>query len=859
VSTTQVRTGTAASQPFLLSRFVGRREELERGAELLAEYRLVTVTGAGGCGKTRLAVELARTLELNRGQRTWFADLAPVPSGEFVLGEIATAIGAEEPERGHTLAEEIVRRVEPDGGLLILDNCEHVIEAAGEAVATLLQGAPGLRVLATSREPLALPGEAAWRLGGLADADALELFVARARSARPGSRIDDRQLDLIRRACARLDGVPLAIELTAARTHALSLAQIVASLDQHLGLPGGAPRTAPLRQTTLRASFEWSYRLLADDSRAAVAQLAVFAGGFSLEDALAVCPAVSIDEIAGLVSRSLLSVSDASEAEPRYRLPAAIREFASEYLNDSATGEEVRRWHAERYVALAEAAERQLTGGDQDEWLARLRADHGNLRAALVWSRDRPAPELCARLAVALTPYWLELSQWSECRLWLEAAVAHEIPAALQACVLNRRCYLEMWAGDAASVPILAGRALALLDGLDDQVEEGRSHGFIGVAIAAALGPDSARSHLDRAFELTRASGDDWGLAMALAFGAYTAVFQAAPEKSRRMLDESIEIASAGGDRRTLRLARAFAALAAVTQGRTDEAILRSRRAVDDARAAGHETPLILGLICLSWASRLMGDHGTADATARECLAIAAESEEGQELEGLALWVLAAEVAQADPGQALALLAEARTLTAGHRVFAGLPVLAQAEILCGNGSHDVAAVAASAALERGAAAGCVWITGRARLVQARLAPDPVAAESIVHAAITDCRTAGDELGLVAAVDVLASLADGRGDHDEATRLRELETGEALAYAARGRGRRRRPATGWASLTPTETEVVRLVAQHQTNPEIAERLFISRATVKTHLVHVFAKLSVRSRSELAAEAASRGLR
>ena len=206
----------------------------------------------------------------------------------------------------------------------------------------------------------------------------------------------------------------------------------------------------------------------------------------------------------------------------------AIREFAAEHLaaRGGATG--VRRRHCERYLALAEAAEPELTRQAQDEWLAWLATDYDNLRSALAWCRDEPAPELGARLAVALTPYWLEHSQWSECRLWLEAAAGPgPLPAALRARVLNRRCYLEIWAGDAATVPGLVTESLALLEGLDEPVEEGRAHGFLGLVIALGRGPDAARPHAERAFELTWAGGDDWGLAMGLAFFANTRLLQA--------------------------------------------------------------------------------------------------------------------------------------------------------------------------------------------------------------------------------------------------------------------------------------------------------------------------------------------
>jgi predicted ATPase/DNA-binding CsgD family transcriptional regulator len=893
--------GLVVSQPFLLSSFIGREAELKRGVTLLGRHRLVTLTGTGGCGKTRLAVELAQREQAAFAGGTWFADLARVDQAEFVLAAIAAAIGVDEPERNRSLADEIVRRLQDGRFLIVLDNCEHVIEAASTAAAALLQGATGLTILATSREPLSVPGEVIWTLPGLPADDATGLFAERAAQARPDLVLDDAQRGLIRRICRRLDGLPLAVELAAARAQALSVARIADSLDSHLALLGGAPRTAPARHATIRASFDWSYQLLETDERVLLAELSVFAGGFGLDDALAVCADASVEAVARLVGRSLVALV-AGSGEPRYRLPETIRQFAAEHLAGAPeVATETSQRHARHYLALAEQAEPHLTRATQDDWLARLAAEADNLRAALAWARDQPAPTSCARLAVALTPYWLERSNWSECRFWLAAAEqAGPLPPALEARVLNRRCYLEMWAGDISIVPPMAMKSLGLLAGLDEPVETGRASGFLGVLIANSAGPDAARPHMEEALAQARAGGDDWGLAMGLAFFADASLFQARPAQSRQMLDEAIVVATAAGDRRTLRIAQSFAALAAVTQGRLEEAIRRARWAADEARTTGHETPLVTALAALGWALLLQGRPADARAATAEGLAAARASEEGPVLEGLALWADATVLAYADPAGALPMFDEAHRLTASSRKFAPLTSLAVAEarLACGAAAGAAAhagPLATGAAAQAGrlaGEAGCAWLVGRVRLVQARLAADPAAAESAVHEAVAQARVSGDVLGLINALELLAALAAARGDAPEELRLRgaasaararqsyawtppgtpgrdqhppaawtegeDLSIEAALAYAARGRGRRRRPASGWPSLTPTELEVVRLVARHQSNPEIAERLFVSRATVKTHLVHIFAKLSVRSRSELAAEAIRRGL-
>ena len=892
--------GHAGNLPFPVSTFIGRSAELAQAADLLADHRLLTFTGSGGCGKTRLAIELARLVQDQFADGTWFVDLGPVRAGEHVLTEVAAVLGVVEPERGKTLAQAIASHLSPGRHLVVLDNCEHVSGAVSSAATAMLQRAAGLRILATSREPLSIPGEVTWRVPELNEADAVALFAERARQARPGTELAAGQAAVIRKICRRLDGLPLAVELAAARARALSLTRIAATLEQHLDLLSAGPG-GPSRHSTLRASFEWSLDLLPGRDRDLLAQLAVFAGGFGLDSAIAVCDAADVVRLAGLADRNLLMVADLHDAEPRYRMLETVREYAAGLLAaDPAEAARVRRRHAEHYLALAEASEPQLTREAQDQWLAILAAEYDNLRAALSWCRDEPAPELCARLAAALTPYWLERSQWSECRLWLDAAArSGQLPPLLHARILNGRCYLETWAGDAGQVPGLAGQSLALLDGRDDPVEQGRAHGFLGVVMAIALNPEAARPHMDRAVELLRAGGDDWGLAMGLAFFAESRLFQADPDEPRRMLDEAVEIATSAGDRRTLRLALGKAALAAITQGRITEAARRAERAAANARQASHAGALIPAMFVQGWAQLLQGSYDLAAATARECIALGQASGEGGE--GRAFWLQAkAVLASAGAGHADRLLRQSRELTASDNTFAALPILATAESFLAAGDRLAATAAADEAATLATATGRIWVLGRIYLLRAMLAEHPAAAESHVQAALRLCRDAGDSLGQIDAIELLSALAADRGAEAEALRLwaaasaargrlgyvyaapamaasrknidtllssgsgpaawaegQRLSIEDAIGYASRGHGRRGRPAAGWSSLTPTEVQIARLVARHLSNPQIAQQLFISRATVKTHLVHIFAKLSISSRSQLAAEAIQRG--
>ncbi|HLQ61101.1 MAG TPA: AAA family ATPase, partial [Candidatus Acidoferrales bacterium] len=293
--------------PAPLTRFVGREAELAEAAALLAEGRLLTLTGPGGAGKTRLALRLASAVAEHFPDGVWFVDLSSLSGGEFVWDQVAMTIGVRQPGPGRTLAEALGRYLASRRALVVIDNCEHVVEAAAEVTARLL-AAPALIVVATSREPLGVDGEVTWAVPPLSDADAIDLFSDRARLALPQFRLRAEDADAVRSICRRLDGLPLAIELAAARIRALAPAGIAAHLKDHFRVLPSGPRTAPGRQATLRASFEWSYELLSTAERALLRQLAVFAGGFDVEAALAVCPAASVELLATLPDRSLIIV-----------------------------------------------------------------------------------------------------------------------------------------------------------------------------------------------------------------------------------------------------------------------------------------------------------------------------------------------------------------------------------------------------------------------------------------------------------------------------------------------------------------------------------------------------------------------
>jgi len=898
--------------PSPLTRFVGREAELAQAAGLLAAARLLTLTGPGGCGKTRLALRLATAEGERFPDGLWFVDLAALTDADYVLGEVAMTIGVEEPERRITLQEALSRYLARRRALVVLDNCEHVVAAAAAVAARLLDAAPELTILATSREPLGVGGEVTWAVPALGDADGVALFTDRARLARPEFTLRKADAAHVQTICRRLDGLPLAIELAAARTRSLAPARIASHLDDHFNILAAGPRTAPRRHATLLASFEWSYELLSDRERALLRQLAAFAGSFDVDAALAVCPAAAIAVIATLVDRSLLMVDDNEDgATRRYRMLETIRQFAAERLaEDGAEAAGLHARHCDHYLALAETAEPKLAGADQQLWLSRLAVEQDNMRGALAWARDQREAGLLARLANALTGFWLERSQWTECRTWLEAAAANadDLSPLLRARQLNRRSTLETWAGSLEIVPGLANEALAQAREAVDRREEAYALAVLGVISGMVVGADAARPYIEEAIALGRSVG----LAIALA-QAYFGLFrwlQADPDETRLMLEEAIAEARAGGDRRALRLASFIAGLNHVAQGRLADAKRRLNEALTAGREAEHPFVVIGALVGLAWVRVLEGDLPGARDAAGEGAAVARETEESRTFQALAFWILSwAQQAAGDAAQCIATLEAALEVMRSSEVprFEGLLLvtMAQAQLLIGR--HDEAQASLDRATSIARSAAYTWILGRAGLVQAELSASQgelQEAESSIHDALALQRDAGDQVGLVDALEMLARLASMQDSPREAVRLwaaaeslradlgyirfpadyaahdaaiagakdvlgpddfagawaegMQLSPDAAVAYAARGRGERGRPAVGWQSLTPSELDVVRLVGQHLTNPEIAARLFVSRATVKTHLIHAFAKLGVTSRSQLAAETIKRGM-
>jgi predicted ATPase/DNA-binding SARP family transcriptional activator/Tfp pilus assembly protein PilF len=413
---------------------VGRRLELAAVAALFRDegVRLVTLTGPGGTGKTRLGLAVAEALEPELRDGALFVSLAPVSSPELLVPTIADAL--EVREGGRSLAEGVGEHLRERRILLVLDNFEQLLPAA-PFVADLLAAAPRLLVLATSRAPLRLAAEHEYPVPpfdtpaadlpfeALVKTDALRLFAARARAVDPAFELDDASAPEVARVCNRLDGLPLAIELAAARSKLLAPGEILERLEREPHLPGTGPRDAPARQRTLTATIGWSYDLLGEDERLAFDRLGVFAGGCTLEAAEQVCD-TSLDTLATLVDNNLLRRRDS-----RFLMLETVRHFAAERLQEAGDAG-VRRRHAEWLTELAETmVERTLAGEDAKEWLDRIQPEHDNIRAALAWSLEED-PELTLRLASSLRLFWEVRGHFSEGFRWLEEALPRAAGAA---------------------------------------------------------------------------------------------------------------------------------------------------------------------------------------------------------------------------------------------------------------------------------------------------------------------------------------------------------------------------------------------------------------------------------------------
>jgi predicted ATPase/class 3 adenylate cyclase/DNA-binding CsgD family transcriptional regulator len=894
--------------PAQLTSFVGRQSEIGNLREALVSNRLVTLTGAGGAGKTRLAVRVAAALAGEFGDGVCYVDLAPITHPAVVPVTAARALGLPD-QPGRSTIDTLQQHLRDRQLLLVLDNCEHLLDSSASLVAALLGAAPRLTVLATSREPLGVTGEAGWQVPSLSlSDDAIELFADRARLARSGFTVNDDNAGAVTEICRRLDGMPLAIELAAARVRTLSLAEIVDSLHDRFRILTGGSRIAVRRQQTLRASVDWSHALLTDTERVLFRRLAVFLGGFDLDAAQAVTGADGVeryqvlDQLTLLVDKSLV-VAENAGGTMRYRLLETVRQYALEKLGESGEADAVRSRHRDYYTSMAALLDAPART-DYERRLDQAEVEMDNLRSALGWNLETSDTEHALSLASSLQPLWMTRGRMLEGRAWFDTVLAEddpdnlEVPATVRARALADTAVLNLWVGGSMD---RAERALAIARELGDPALLARTLTACGFIAGAGYNGEAARTYFTEAIIFARKLDDRWSLSQILAWQANTWVNVGDPSAARAAGEEGRDLADAIGDRPDSRICRQSLVFVQLMEGDVNGAVAGFRGLIAECEADHDELLKPVTRMGLGVALAYQGELDAARAAADTALEISSGLDDyfqGMGNAAAALAALAAgDISAAhDAGErAWQHFSVAQPqLAAAQRGFNSVEVaLAQGDLVLARGLADDAVAVATG-----------WHRVGALLARARVAiaeGDREAAECDAHDALASSASSGIYQPVAGILECLADLARD-SDSQQAARLfgaadalrrrtgivrfkvhqagyessvsalrdamedkefeaawaegAALSTEEAIAYAQRGRGERKRPASGWASLTPAEREVVRLVCDGLPNKDIATRLFVSPRTVQAHLRHIYTKLGLTSRVQLVQEAARR---
>lgn len=813
VSATGVAVVTQPSHnlPVALTSFVGRQRELAELGALLMKTRLLTINGVGGSGKTRLALELAGERLNAYPDGVWLVELAALTDGALVVQALAKAVGVQE-EPGHPLLETIAGTLRGARMLLILDNCEHVVQACADVSTRILTVCPEVRLLATSREALAVPGEVVWaapplslppQIGPTAqpllDAESAQLFVERARYRHPAFELTQDNAPAIAEICRRVEGNPLAIELAAARVAVLSAVEIAARLDDALGLLVSGGRLTPARHRSLRGVLDWSYRLLSEPEQALLARLAVFAGGCTLGSVEEVTTdprrgpeqlraTDTLDLVSHLVDKSLVVVEAGTGGVTRYNLLATVRQYAWERLRERREEERLRERHALYCLALAEMADPELTGPGAVDWLARLEREHDNLRAALDWAIEAERVEVEARLCALLWRFWYFHGHLIEGERWLTGVLSRSTGAAVPGVVRGR---LLQGAG-----------ALAWNRG-----DLGRSEGLSRQALAL----------FEEAGELPRVAATLHNLGLVAeqrgdlveAVDCYAA--------SLRLREEQGDTAGA---------AMSLQALGGVARMQNDlkQAVALHQRSLAYERQAGNKRGIAIALTCLGVVAIDEGDYPRAVELCEESIRLHQELGDTSLIANSLTNLASAVLFQGDPERALKLQATslrlARDAGDARGIAFGLEGVAAALALRQTGEHSAQEAAR--------------LYGAADMLRAGqnlplLPPDRAWNERSLTAILARLDTADFDVAFEAGKAL----------------PRDMAVAAALAVVEREQAAIPAP----SSLSRREQEVAVLVTRGLTNRQIAAELGMANRTADAHVGNVLRKLGVSSRAQV----------